>query len=186
MSFTYLDAATLAFGKREFAAADFARRTGSPRSAKILSELKRRGLVERVGRGRYRLLAPDERPDLRSGEWERVRTIVLDAPFLKAWTGSTAVEIWTKGRYRTAPTPFLREFFVAVPKDSVEAFKDYLESKNVSTGGRKRVGAVVRLIPTDRLETEVVDGERVISRRDVERLIEAHPATYGEAGSLLA
>ena len=52
----YADAAALLFGAREFSAREFALRTANPRAAKLLSELKRRGLVARVGRGLYRNL----------------------------------------------------------------------------------------------------------------------------------
>ena len=62
----YADAAALLFGSREFSTREFALRTANPRAAKLLSELKRRGLVARTGRGLYRNLSPEERPDPRA------------------------------------------------------------------------------------------------------------------------
>jgi hypothetical protein len=176
---TYLDVTSLAFGESEFTADDFARRTGHSTPAKALSEMKRRGLVERVGRGRYRVLAPNERPDLRSIEWGRVREIVANAPIEKAWTGPTAVETWTEGRYRISPTAFSREFHVAVPRPKIEELKDYLKAHGVATKGRKHIGARVVLVPVERLEKiEVVNGEPVISRAETVKLIREHPGLY--------
>lgn len=176
---TYLDVTSLAFGESEFTADDFARRTGHPTPAKALSEMKRRGLVERVGRGRYRVLAPRERPDLRSIEWGRVREIIASAPVEKAWTGPTAVETWTEGRYRISPSPFTREFHVAVPKPKIGRLKAYLKAHGVAVEGRKHIGARVVLVPVDRLENvEIVDDEPVISRAETEKLIRDHPGLY--------
>lgn len=176
---TYLDVTSLAFGESEFTADDFARRTGHPAPAKALSEMKRRGLVERVARGRYRVLAPNERPDLRAIEWRRVRDVVAGAPIEKAWTGPTAVETWTEGRYRISPSPFTREFHVAVPKPKLEDLKDYLKAHGVAVEGRKHIGARVVLVPVERLERiELVDGEPVISRAETVKLIREHPGLY--------
>lgn len=179
MGLTYLDVASLAFGESEFTADDFARRTGHPTPAKALSEMKRRGLVMRVARGRYRVLAPNERPDLRSIEWGRVRELVASAPIEKAWTGPTAVETWTEGRYRISPTAFSREFHVAVPKPKLEELKEYLKAHGVATEGRKHIGARVVLVPVERLERiETVNGEPVISRAETVKLIREHPGLY--------
>lgn len=186
MTFGYIDAAALAFGTRVFTASEFARRTGTTRAAKVLSDLKRRGWVERVGRGRYRVLRPDERPDIRAAEWERIRSIVLSAPIPKAWTGPTAVEVWTGGRFKTAPSPFFREFFVAVLERDLNAWRAYLAARGVPSEGRKRVGAVVRLVPRPDLEAVELDGEPVVPRREVERFIKSRPATYEGVEELLA
>jgi len=176
---TYYDVTSLAFGESEFTVEDFARRTGHPRPAKALSEMKRRGLVERVGRGRYRCLAPGERPDLRAAEWARVRELVAHAPLEKAWTGPTAVEAWTEGRYRLSPSPFLREFHVAIPKVKLGEWREYLRAHGVAVEGRKHIGARVHLVPVERLDrVEVVAGEPVISREETERLIREHPGLY--------
>ncbi len=91
MSLTYADAAAFLFGNRPFTVREFASRTGSPRPAKTLSELKCRGLVARVGRGRYRFLEAEERADPRAAEWARARRAILDADLPMAWTGTSAI-----------------------------------------------------------------------------------------------
>jgi Transcriptional regulator, AbiEi antitoxin len=185
MSFTYNDALSSLFAGESFTSREFARRTGNPRAAKILSELKHRGLVERLGRGTYRCLSPGDRPDLRSAEWARVRDVVLSGPKPKAWAGETAVELWTAGRYKVAPSLYSRVFSLAIPYGREGAWKEYLARHGVSTTNRKRVGARVELLPRPKVSATSLDGEPVVPRREVEALIAAHPALYGDAKELI-
>lgn len=185
MALTYIDVLSSLFGGRRFTAREFARRSGNPRAAKVLSELKHRGLVERVGRGEYRCLSPSERPDLRDAEWNRVRDVVLSGPDPKAWAGETALELWTGGRYRLAPSLYSRVFTLAVPRLRKEEWVRYLADHRVSRSSKKRVGARVELTTADDLEPVSIDGEPVVARSEVERLIREHPALYGNAEELL-
>jgi len=185
MALTYNDVVTSLFGSEPFTSRDFARKVENPRAAKVLSELKHRGLVERLGRGTYRCLNPEDRPDLRRGEWNRVRSIVLSGPGPKAWAGETAVEHWTGGRYRLAPSLYSRVFTLAIPSNREKVWKEYLANHGVSTTRRKRVGARVELVPTEELKPTWVEGEPVVPRRDVERMIREHPTLYGDAERLL-
>ena len=185
MSLSYFDAASSLFGDREFTSREFSRGTGNPRAAKVLSELKHRGLVERLGRGTYRCLGPGERPDLRASEWARVRTIVLSGPEPKAWAGETAVELWTGGRYKLAPSLYSQALHLAIPSGREGVWKEFLSKHGVSTAARKRVGARVALMPRRSLNVRRIEGEPVVPRREVEKLIRDHPALYGGARELL-
>lgn len=186
MGLSYYDAASLLFGREEFTASEFASRTGNPSAAKTLSELKRRGLVERVGRGRYRCLAPEERPDLRHALWTKVRNTLVTAPLPWAWTGSSAVEAWTGGTYRLSPSPVTRDFHIAVPADTLDEWRKFLRAHGIPYEGRKHIGAHVHLEPVTKLdEVEIVDGEPVIPREETLRLIHEHPALYEGAEETL-
>ena len=185
MSLTYADVGSHIFGEREFKAIDLARRTGNPRAAKILSELVIRGVVTRTRRGYYKFLRPAERPDLRAAEWTRVRDVVLNGPAPKAWDGSSAVEAWTGGRYTVSPSVYARVFHLAVPNTAVALWREYLSRHAVSTESRKRVGARVELRGVARLHVANVNGEPVIPRSDVLRLIREHPGIYANAEELL-
>lgn len=185
MAFTYADAGALYFGGLEFTSAEFERRLRTPRGAKLLSELKHRGIVARTSRGRYRFLGPEERPDLRSVEWSRVRDIVLRGPSPKGWTGSTAVELWTDNRYTVSPSVFCRIFDLAISPIKVEEWRRYLSRHHISTSPGKRVGARVNLVPSRNLKLTTVNGEPVVPRSVVLRSIRAHPAIYANAEELL-
>ncbi len=182
MPLTYADAAALLFGSRPFTSREFAARTGSRRAAKVLSALKSRGLVERLGRGRYRVLGPDERPDLRAVDARRVRAAIRLVDLPKAFAGSTAVGIWTAGAYTVSPSVLTEELELLVPGRSLRTWRRRLRERGVRLAGRKRLGVSVRLIPVKRMPpTAEVDGERVIGRREVVRLIREHPGLYGGA-----
>ena len=185
MPLTYGDVVVALFGSRPFTSRDFSRRANAPRAAKLLSEMKRRGVVERLGRGTYRCLGPEERPDLRAAEWSRVRRVVLEGPSRMAWTGRSAVELWTGGRYRLSPSPYYRIFEVAVPADRAEDWRRYLASRNVASHPGKRVGARVDLVLVARVESTALGDEPVIPRTSVEAIIDEHPALYAGAKDLL-
>jgi hypothetical protein len=185
VALTYTDALHSLFGTKPFTAGEFSRRTGNPRAAKVLSELKQRGMVERLERGKYRCLRPDERPDLRLAEWNRVRSTVLAGPGPKAWTGATAVEVWTGGRYRLAPSLYARVFELAIPRTREAAWIRYLSNQRVSTSPGKRVGARVRLVPVPKLQSVSMGGEPVVPRHEVERLIREHPGLFATATEVL-
>ncbi len=185
MGMTYIDVITLIFGESEFTSADLAARIGSRRAPKLLNELKMRGFVARVARGRYRVLRPSERPDLREHEWNKTRSIILAGPEPKAWTGASAVELWTGMRYSLAPTVFLREFHVAIPEGRSTMWKNYLKSHGIPTGVKRKIGVSVKLIPTRNLRIEQLLGEPVISREETVKMIREHPSMYASAEDLL-
>ena len=185
MPLTYLDAIDHLYGKSEFEVRDFATRVGNRRAGKLLSDLKRRGYVARVGRGRYRRLEANERPDLRAFEWRRVREILLRGPDPKAWAGESAVELWTGGRYRTSPSVFTRVYVLAVPKSSVDEWTRFLRSHGLSSNSRKRIGARVELLPVDEMKVTFLSGEPVLPKGDVIRLIRAHPGIFAGAENLI-
>lgn len=185
MSLTYADVGAHIFGEREFDAAEFARRTGNPRAAKVLSELLIRGAVTRKRRGRYRFLRPSERPDLRASEWERVRDIVLNGPDPKAWDGASAVEVWTNGGYHVSPSLYSRVYNLAVPEKDIPLWSRYLASHGVSSHPGKRVGARVELRGVPTVHSEIVAGEPVLPRSEVIALIRAHPGIFADAEALL-
>lgn len=185
MGLTYSDVTISLFGEEEFTTAEFTAITGNSRSAKLLSELKMRRIVERIGRGKYRVLPLSERPDTRIIEWERVKNIIMKAPWDKAWTGSTAVEIWTNGRYKISPNPYLRVFHLLIHKSEIEEWKKYLRRSGVSYSGKKRVGSFVDLKVTSKINSTIVAGEPVIPKDEVLRIIRNHPGLYGEAGGLI-
>jgi hypothetical protein len=182
---TYAEAAALAFGSRPFSVAEFSVQLGSSRSIKLLSELKTRGVVVRVSRGRYRLLSPDERPDLRAEEARRVRNLILSSGLPMAWDGPDAAWVWTGGRYTVSPSAYLRVFHIRVPRSSTRAWKDYLRIHRISSDPRRRIGTKVVVHPAGRFRSFHHAGEPVIARSETLTMIRAHRGIYGEADELV-
>jgi hypothetical protein len=183
---TYYDVLKMAFGRKEFSVSDLSRLTGNNRSNRLLSELKMRGLIRRTGRGTYIIPTPIKKEDSRLKEWKRVRNVVLSSPLEKAWTGSTAVEVWTDSAYVTAPNSYLRIYYLLVKETDLGRWKDYLRRHSVSYAGKKRVGSYVALEGTDNLRPVLINGEPVIPREDVVKLIREHPGLYAEAEDIIA
>lgn len=182
---TYSEVISLRFGKSEFSVKDLELATNNARSAKLLSELKTRGIVERIGRGEYRLLDASYRPDIRSIEWNRVRNIIKRAPWSYVYADSSAVEIWTDERYIVSPSPFTRVFFLEVRKTDLAKWKSYFYSHGISIIGKKSVGAFVHLIPRIEFEAIEKDGEYVIPKSEVIKMIRKHPGKYAGADKLI-
>lgn len=179
---SYADAAALLFGSREFSAREFALRTANPRAAKLLSELKRRGLVARTGRGLYRNLSPDERPDPRARDWARARRLVVSAGLPMAWDGSSAVEAWTGGSYVVSPSVLTREFHIVVPRAALRAWEKYLAGVGLLASPRRRMGARVLLRAVTRMPPlTALEGEPVIARAEALRMVRENPAVYAGA-----
>lgn len=185
MTVGYADAIALAFGDSPFSVREFGIRIGSLRPAQTLSELKTRGVLARVGRGRYRMLAPQERPDLRSSEWGRVRRLLLSSGLPMRWAGRDAVAVWTGWRYTVSPSVYVREFEVEVPENSKREWVSYLKRYRISTDPRRRTGAVVRIRTRAGANFSTHRGEPVISREETLRLIRSHRGLYGEADRLV-
>ena len=183
---SYLDAIDHLYGTSEFTVRDFSARVANPRAGKLLSDLKARGHVARIGRGRYRRLAPSERPDLREFEWRRIKAILLGGPGAKAWAGESAVELWTDGRYRTSPSVFVRVFKLAVPRASLPVWDRYLRTKGLSRSSRRRIGVRIELLPVQDLKVTFHSGEPVVSRSAVLGLIRSHPAIFANAEELVS
>lgn len=185
MSMTYYDVLKMAFGRKEFSISELSRLTGNNRPNRLLSELKMRGLIRRTGRGRYFIPRSIKKVDSRLKEWKRVRNVVLNSPLEKAWTGSTAVEVWTDGAYVTAPNSYLRIYHLLVKETEMDKWKDYLRKHSVSYVGKKRVGSYVVLEGTDNLRCVLINKEPVIPREDVVKVIRDHPGLYAEAEDLI-
>lgn len=185
MGLTYPEILSLHFGENEFTSKEVSDLLHYERSAKLLSDLKFKGVLERTGRGRYRCLSPAERPDIRSIEWNRVTNIINRSPLEMAWDWSSAVERWTNGRYHVGPNPFHRIFYISVFRKDVEKWKDYLKSHEVATSGKKKVGASVELIPRKDVKFVHLNDEKVIPREDTLKIIKKHRGIFGEADKLI-
>jgi hypothetical protein len=182
---TYFEAISLAFGTHPFTASEFSSRIGTDRATRLLSEMKMRGWIERTGRGLYRVLSPEERPDMRASEWTRVNRVLLDAPLPMAWGDADAVRVWTGGRYTVSPSAYLREFHIEVPTATKAAWLEHLRAHRISTDTRRRVGSRVVLTPSRRFRRSIHRGEPVIPRSATVALIRAHRGLFGDADKLL-
>ena len=85
--------------KREFTVKEFSSTFTSPDPNKVLHDMTRKGLLERVGWGKYRVNSPEaylaKRTNI-AGAYD----LLKNASWRYALTGQDAVFIWTKGGYQ--------------------------------------------------------------------------------------
>lgn len=185
MGITYSEALSMHFGFSEFTTKDVKILFGSDRSAKLLSDLKFKGVAERTGRGRYRILTSEERLKNRSFEWKRVEHIINNSPYPFAWTWISAVEKWTNGRYNVGPNPYLRVYYIEIRKSDLDHWHEYLGKNSISIDGKKRVGSTVKLFATNDLRITKLEGENVITMEKVTKMIRNNRELFGEADDLI-
>lgn len=185
MGITYSDVIEFTFGDREFTTDDVRRFTGHPDPAKLLSNLKMKGVVVRMGRGRYKCPSPRTTWDFREAEWERVRSVILRAPMGKIISHSWAVEVWTDGNYRLSDNLFHRVFDISIAAEDYGKWLRYLKTHGIPTVGKKKIGSVVRIHPVKEFDYTLINGMPVLTKSEVFRLIEEHPGLYAGARDLI-
>lgn len=170
------------FGTRPFTASEAAWALGLRRPSGTLSRLKSAGLLEKAGRGKYRV-APTELADAvaATAREEKIRE-VLAGPVPVALDGRDAVALWTGGRYHVGFAPGRHVVYLACAQGDREALAEELSTLGVpwvegedSARGR---GLLVRVRFLKRLDREKRSGVQVVSRREVLRLIGSDPAAY--------
>src|SRR5690349_15880898 len=121
------------FGARPFSVGEFEVTFPSPRPHRTLSDLKIKGFVERVGRGTYRTVPPArwaaERASLTLADVERT---LAAAPWPYAFTASSAVRVWTRGRYTAGRTPGYQPVEIAVRARDARRWKDFLRAGGIA------------------------------------------------------
>jgi hypothetical protein len=84
--------------RKEFSSGEFARTFYSPDPNKVLHDMTRKGMLERIATGRYRVRDVKEyvfdRNDVR-----KAYSLLRSTPFPYALTGVDAVYVWTHGGY---------------------------------------------------------------------------------------
>jgi hypothetical protein len=102
-----------------------------------------------------------------------------------AWTWSSAVERWTAGKYMVSPNPYFRTYYIEVYRKDLAKWKEYLKAHSIPTVGIRRIGTVVELVPKDKIEFVILNGEKVISREKTFNMIKEHRGIFAEADEII-
>jgi len=153
--------------RREFTVAEFRSTFPSPSPNKVLHDMARKGLLEKVGWGRYRVNSPREylgaRFNVRDA-YELVRGAGMDYAF----TGPDAVFFWTKGGYNVDRFFAFYPIHLKVKKDELAKWERFFESKskrfhvNGEPVRRTLFGTFYVLYPEDKFRADGVAGFKVI------------------------
>jgi hypothetical protein len=153
--------------KREFNAKEFRFTFPSPSPDKVLHDMTRKGLLEKVEWGKYRVNSPEEYSKKKFNISEAYE-LVKEPRMEYAFTGSDAVFFWTKGGYNVDRFFAFYPIYLKVNESELKKWKNFFKSK-----GRKvyiynepvketLFGSFYVLYPESKFRTENVDGFSVI------------------------
>lgn len=171
-----------AFGDETFTIDAFRATFPSPAPAKVLSDLRRLGYLEPEGRGRYRVVAPQERIR-RLVEREEAHFGVPGRTGLPhAYCDETAITIWTDGGYWTGFSPGFRPIHLRVRREDVRAWRDRFRAAGARMtveGSRETLFGVVHVLhPATRMRSVARGGVRVVPIDEAYAFAAARPYLY--------
>lgn len=176
--------------KSEFSAEDFAGAFSSPDPRKVLYDLTNKGMLERIGRGVYRVMSPDRYLSSRynvDAAYDVLRT--AKAPY--ALTDVDGVFVWTKGGYNANRFFGSYPIYIRVMNSDLEYWKKYLSlgRRKCVVGGTKPketlYGIYFVLLPAARVDFDMVNGLEVDMLKDVVGFCRKDPYTYAPALEML-
>jgi hypothetical protein len=170
---------TSEFGTRE-ASSVLGTSAGTTRT--LLNELRTKGYLVRVGRGRYRVAEVANNLALERRRTQLRLDHALHAPVRIGLDGADAVGLWTRGRYTGRAEP--NALHVAVAADDEAAYREYLKKVGLAVGTQYRKPHVVLRVVPEPCFT-VIDGKPVLDRKAVLRFIHDNPITYDGADEWL-
>lgn len=177
-----IDTLRRAFREREFTRREAATVLGSPDPDALLTAMKTRGWIERVGRGTYRLRPAEAYSVVLERTWdERIRR-VLTAPLRVALDGPDAVRLWTRGAYNVGETPGSRTLYLAVHPRDEPALRAALVDVAIPAGSQQEppLGTGLRAIirPWPGFRKQLVEGLPVIPLSELRRIARESPMAY--------
>lgn len=176
--------------KSEFTTEDFASAFSSPDPSKVLFDMTKKGLLERIGRGKYRVKSPDRylssRYDI-GGAYDLLKRSRL--PY--ALTNVDGVFVWTKGGYNANRFFGSYPIYIEVNKSDNEKWRTFfsINDKKCIVEGSKPAETLYGIYFVLRLTASVgytfVDGLSVDPLDKVVEYCRRDPYTYAPALEML-
>jgi len=158
------------FGREAFTINQFRETFQSPDPQKVLSDLRRLGYTERVGRGEYRVTPPDDRLNRIVKNGEARFEVPENAGLNYAYSDATAITVWTDGGYLTGSTKSFHPLHMRVKEDHVQEWRKFLRARGYSSAvpGERRTlfGTVFILHAAREFESVAQRGIHVIPLRE--------------------
>lgn len=157
--------------RKEFTVKEFSSVFVSPDPNKVLHDMVKKGFLERVGWGKYKVNSPEEylarRTDI-SKAYELLKEAAMDY----ALTGPDAVFLWTKGGYQVDRFFGFYPIHSKVRKKELEGWKKFFSSKKQRFQVKGQpiretlFGLFYVLYPEVSFDAEKIDGFCVISLKE--------------------
>jgi len=139
---------------------------------KTLHALEKKGWIRRVRKGSYVCLEPGE--VFKDMVQFNVPRLLEEAGKKYAYTGASAVEVWTDYSYMQRSWEH-SPYFVKVLRKDLESWTKYFREHKVNVfveEAEPSIGEFVVLFPEERLDFEVYDGKPVDKLREVAKFCE--------------
>ncbi len=186
---TYYDLWVVLLGwRREFTVAEF--RSTFPSPNKVLHDMARKGLLERVGRGRYRVNSPRRYLEARFNVRDAYE-LVRRAGMEYAFTAPDAVFIWTKGGYNVGRFFAYYPIHLKVRRDELDRWAGFFKpsGRRFHVSGepvrRTLFGTFYVLYPEEGFEAEEVEGYKVVPLDEVVEFCRRNIYSYEPALEML-
>lgn len=158
--------AVLGNWRKEFSSREFARTFYSPDPNKVLYDLARKGMIERVGTGRYRVRSGSEYV-FRKYDAAKAYDFLRKTELPYALTNVDAVYAWTHGGYNTDRFFGFYPVHVRVAKNDLPKWREMLAErgwKSILSGEDSRetlFGLFFILYPEEKIKAEKVESLKV-------------------------
>ncbi len=152
--------------RSEFAVGEFSSTFPSPSPGKVIHDMLRKGFLERIGRGRYRVNRPEEylakKVNIAHGY-----ELPKEAGMTYSFTDVDAVYLWTKGGYQVERFLGFYPIHISVREEDLDSWKEFFKARNMTVHvAGERVektlfGLFYVLHPRAEVEIEDVGGQPV-------------------------
>jgi len=174
----------------EFSTRDFASTFAGPDPNKVLHDLSKKGLLEKIGRARYKVVRQDEYVR-KNADVEAAYDAVNETGLEYAFTGPDAVSLWTKGGYNAD------RFFGYYPIVMKVRRRDLAKWQSFFASERKRwavqgkapaetlYGIFYQVRPVEKLSKARIEGYSVDSLDETVKFCKENLYTYEPALEML-
>lgn len=161
----------------------------SPNPAKVLHDLRRIGYLDRMGRGKYCVVAPDARIRRMVVRDDSSFSLAARAGLPYAYSRDTAISIWTDGGYWTGFTAGFIPIHLNVRTQDLPAWREFFRkngARSTVAGSRETLYGVVHVLhPMGRVRVVLRGDVHVIPRQDAYRFASKRPYAYDPVLPLL-
>ncbi len=172
--------------RSEFTSREFARTFYSPDADKVLHDMEKKGMLERVDIGKYRVRTQSEYLKHRTN-LQKAYSLLNQSGKQYALTDVDSIFVWTRGGYNVDRFFGFYPIHLKVKNTDVEAWKEFFASQGRTAfieGERPRktlFGVFYVLHPVGKVQSETVDGVKVEPLKNAvefaqERIVAYQPA----------
>ncbi|MFQ5820043.1 MAG: hypothetical protein ACE5I5_08665 [Candidatus Heimdallarchaeota archaeon] len=176
--------------KKEFLAREFRLTFPSPNPHKVLHDLVKKGLLEKISWGRYRVNSPKEYLKQRFSVRDAYN-LVRAAKLEYAFTDPDAVFFWTKGGYNIDRFFAFYPIHLKVKKRELRKWRSFFKSRgsrvhvNGESVKQTLFGTFYVLYPEEEFKTVDIEGFRVVPLKETVEFCENNIYAYEPALEML-